>query len=146
MATIHGWFPISAEISRLICRSPAFELLEHYVDDRGRSARCGGGGCVLCGLYPTRRSLVIAVSERSDGQVRILRVPEQCAALHPELVTLEEDLVGHLIHACWLGRTANEGMELHLVKQVSARPVPVAKYIAAIGRREYDRCASVLQV
>lgn len=144
MPSIAGWFRPSLAVDRLVCRSQAYVLAEHFVDERGRSARCPGDGCKLCGLYPLRRSLAFAVSRPGSPRVWLLRIPSAAMRDMPALFDLGPALIGKVIAVSRLSSTASEGLEVSIEGDAPTTAVACRNYVAAIGRKEYDRCVGSL--
>jgi hypothetical protein len=145
MASISGWYKPSKRPERVIIRSGLQYFGEHWLDSLRRSARCMGDSCLLCSIYPVRPVAVVAVQPCRSTFVQLLKLGAGSYEFAACLESLERDLVGVCLRVNRVSEDPADGLEIAIDGEEFARPVPCARYIAAIGRRTYDQAAEVLQ-
>ncbi len=144
--SINGWIKLSQSPQQLVVRSRLYTWQEHFVDSRNSSARCVEDGCLLCGIYKTKLVGAAVVSPIGSQQAFLLRFTPGMRDLYDQLSFASSAVIGQVLRARLLGSRACDGVEVTLLECVDVRAVPCERYIAAIGRKAYERCTQALDL
>jgi len=146
MANILGWLPKSLSRQLVVLRSVPISANFHFVSSDGRSARCPGEGCLLCGVWDLKQHALCVVSPMGSSNIYVLELTKAHLDLRMQLANLGAGCVGSVLQITSVKGARNEPLDVRFVDQVDATSVPCERYLSAIGRREYQKVATCMKL
>lgn len=147
MAHIAGILRLETVPVELTIKSPPHEKLEHFLQTRGRSVACIGPGCVFCEKCHQKRAIWLCVElVFTPGEYRMVHIPHSDESMRAWLLKKGRGLIGLQVSLCTSGETKSGATSIAIHGQRECAEIPVAKYVAAIGVRDYWRYAGPIDL
>lgn len=137
--SIRGWYRPSRSTEQLIVKSSLVTINWHWVPEIAQHVRCAEAGCVLCESGQRAKWHESCVVIAPGGKVCLLELTEENLAVRAQLRALGPDAVGALLLVSAAKDESGSASVDLLDERLDQKPIPCARYMAALGRRGYDR-------